>query len=158
MAETIGIVGLGIMGSAYAKNLSAKGFDIVGYDVDEGRYGALGNTAVTRAQSPADVAAKADRVLTALPNAKALRLIESGSFLALQHKWTLRTCFNAQEEIYLASMDEIAQVQAVHPQLGRFLGPPCVLRNRIVSPRCTEGTHFCGVPVWLSYPKAERRL
>ncbi len=40
---------------------------------------------------------------------KALRLVESGSFIALQHKWTLRTCFNAQEEIYLASMDEIGQ-------------------------------------------------
>ena len=93
-----------------------------------------------------------------LPNAKALRLVESGSLLSLQHKWTLRTCFNAQEEIYLASMDEIAQVQAVHPRLGRFLGPPCVLRNKIVSPRCTEGSHFCGVPVWNSFPRAVRRL
>ncbi len=93
-----------------------------------------------------------------LPNAKALRMVESGPFIALQHKWTLRTCFNAQEEIYLASMDEVEQVQAVHPILGKFLGPPCVLRNRIVSPRCTEGTHFCGVPVWQSFPHAQRRL
>jgi len=93
-----------------------------------------------------------------LPNAKSLRLVESGSFIALQHKWTLRTCFNAQEEIYLASMDEIAQVKSIHPQLGRFLGPPCVLRNKIVAPRCTEGSHFCGVPVWNSFPNAERRL
>jgi thymidylate synthase ThyX len=96
--------------------------------------------------------------LYVLPNAKTLRLIESGSFIALQHKWTLRTCFNAQEEIYLASMEEIAQVRAVHPNLGRHLGPPCVLRNGIVSPRCTEGSHFCGVPVWRSFPNAERRL
>jgi thymidylate synthase ThyX len=93
-----------------------------------------------------------------LPNAKALRLVESGSFIALQHKWTLRTCFNAQEEIYLASMDEITQVKSIHPQLGRFLGPPCVLRNKIVSPRCTEGSHFCGVPVWKDFPNAVRRL
>jgi thymidylate synthase ThyX len=96
--------------------------------------------------------------LYVLPNAKALRLVESGSLIALQHKWTLRTCFNAQEEIYLASMDEIAQVAEVHPRLAKFLGPPCVLRNRIVSPRCTEGSHFCGVPVWQSFPNAERRL
>jgi thymidylate synthase ThyX len=89
-----------------------------------------------------------------LPNAKTLRLVESGSMIALQHKWTLRTCFNAQEEIYLASMDEIDQVAAVHPRLGRHLGPPCVLRNKIVAPRCTEGTHFCGVPVWNSFPSA----
>jgi thymidylate synthase ThyX len=93
-----------------------------------------------------------------LPNSKALRLVESGSFIALQHKWTLRTCFNAQEEIYLASMDEISQVRSIHPQLGRHLGPPCVLRNKIVSPRCTEGSHFCGVPVWNTFPNAERRL
>jgi thymidylate synthase ThyX len=96
--------------------------------------------------------------LYVLPNAKALRLVESGSFIALQHKWLLRTCFNAQEEIYLASMDEIAQVKSIHPQLGKFLGPPCVLRNRIIAPRCTEGTHFCGVPVWSGFPTVERRL
>jgi hypothetical protein len=99
-----------------------------------------------------------EHALYALPNAKALRLVESGSFLALQHKWTLRTCFNAQEEIYLASMDEIAQVRDLHPRLARFLGPPCVLRNKVVSPRCTEGSHFCGVPVWNSFPNAVRRL
>jgi thymidylate synthase ThyX len=96
--------------------------------------------------------------LYVLPNAKALRLVESGAMIALQHKWTLRTCFNAQEEIYLASMDEIEQVGAIHPRLARHLGPPCVLRNKLVSPRCTEGTHFCGVPVWNSFPNARRRL
>jgi thymidylate synthase ThyX len=99
-----------------------------------------------------------EHALYVLPNAKALRMVESGSFLALQHKWTLRTCFNAQEEIYLASMDEIAQVRELHPRLAKFLGPPCVLRNKVVSPRCTEGTHFCGVPVWNSFPDAVRRL
>ena len=99
-----------------------------------------------------DLGVPLEHALYVLPNAKALRLVESGSFLALQHKWTLRTCFNAQEEIYLASMDEIAQVRDLHPRLGRFLGPPCVLRNKVVSPRCTEGTHFCGVPVWNSFP------
>ena len=36
-----------------------------------------------------------------------------GRCIALLHKWTMRTCFNAQEEIYLASMDEVAQVRAV---------------------------------------------
>jgi thymidylate synthase ThyX len=96
--------------------------------------------------------------LYVLPNAKTLRFVESGSLLALLHKWTLRTCFNAQEEIYLASMDEIEQVRNVHPRLARHIGPPCVIRNGLVSPRCTEGTHFCGVPVWRDFPNAVRRL
>jgi len=96
--------------------------------------------------------------LYVLPNAKTLRFIESGSLLALLHKWTLRTCFNAQEEIYLASMDEIAAVRALHPRIGRHIGPPCVIRNGLISPRCTEGTHFCGVPVWKDFPAVVRRL
>ena len=96
--------------------------------------------------------------LYVLPNAKTLRFIESGSLLALLHKWTLRTCFNAQEEIYLASMDELEQVRAAHPRIGRHIGPPCVIRNGLISPRCTEGTHFCGVPVWKDFPAAVRRL
>jgi hypothetical protein len=96
--------------------------------------------------------------LYVLPNAKTLRFVESGSLLALLHKWTLRTCFNAQEEIFLASMDEVEQVRAVHPRLGRHIGPPCVIRNGLIAPRCTEGTHFCGVPVWRDFPAVVRRL
>jgi hypothetical protein len=96
--------------------------------------------------------------LYVLPNAKVLRFVESGPLIALLHKWTMRTCFNAQEEIYLASMEEVAQVRARHPRLMRFIGPPCVVRNGLISPRCTEGTKFCGVPVWRDFPNVERRL
>jgi thymidylate synthase ThyX len=105
-----------------------------------------------------DLGVPLEFALYVLPNAKALRFLESGSLLALLHKWTMRTCFNAQEEIYDASMDEIEQVRDRHPRLGRHLGPPCVIRNGLASPRCTEGTHFCGVPVWLNFPNVERRL
>ncbi len=47
---------------------------------------------------------------------------------------------------------------AVHPRLARHLGPPCVLRAGLVSPVCTEGEHFCGVPVWRDFPNAKRLL
>jgi thymidylate synthase ThyX len=96
--------------------------------------------------------------LYVLPNAKTLRFVESGSLLALLHKWTQRTCFNAQEEIYQASMEELAQVRDRHPRLARHIGPPCVVRNGLVSPRCTEGSHFCGVPVWRDFPNVTRLL
>jgi thymidylate synthase ThyX len=105
-----------------------------------------------------DLGVPLELALYVLPNAKTLRFVESGSLLALLHKWTLRTCFNAQEEIYLASMDEVDQVRAAHPRIGRHIGPPCVVRNGLVSPRCTEGSHFCGVPVWRDFPAAVRRL
>jgi thymidylate synthase ThyX len=93
-----------------------------------------------------------------LPNAKAIRLVESGSLLHLLHKWTMRTCFNAQEEIYQASMEEVAQVRAALPELGRYIGPPCYVRAGIATPICTEGSHFCGVKVWQEFPNIERRI
>jgi thymidylate synthase ThyX len=93
-----------------------------------------------------------------LPNAKAIRLVESGSLLHLLHKWTMRTCFNAQEEIYQASIEEVEQVRAAFPELGRYIGPPCFLRAGISTPICTEGSHFCGVKVWLDFPNIERRI
>jgi hypothetical protein len=64
----------------------------------------------------------------------------------------------AKENIYDASMDELEQVRTHHPRLARHIGPPCVVRNGLVSPRCTEGKHFCGVPVWNSFPNVERLL
>jgi hypothetical protein len=96
--------------------------------------------------------------LYVLPNALAVRFEESGSLLDLLHKWTMRSCFNAQREIWQASMDEIEQVGAVHPSLTRHIGPPCFVRNGIARPRCTEGSHFCGVPVWISYPDVARTI
>jgi len=93
-----------------------------------------------------------------LPNAKAIRLVESGSLLHLLHKWTMRTCFNAQEEIYQSSMEEVEQVRAVFPELARYIGPPCYLRAGISTPICTEGSHFCGEKVWLDFPNVQRRI
>jgi thymidylate synthase ThyX len=93
-----------------------------------------------------------------LPNAKAIRLVESGSLLHLLHKWTMRTCFNAQEEIYQSSMEEVEQVRAAFPEMGRYIGPPCYLRAGISTPICTEGSHFCGVKVWVDFPNIQRRI
>lgn len=105
-----------------------------------------------------DLGVPLEAALYVLPNAKALRFHESGSLLYLAHKWVMRTCFNAQEEIYRASLDELAQLRAVHPRLARHLGPPCVLRHGRITPTCTEGEHFCGVPVWRNFPDVERPL
>jgi len=105
-----------------------------------------------------DMGVPLETALYLLPNAKALRFHESGSLLYLAHKWVMRTCFNAQEEIYQASMDELDQVRAVHPLLAKHMGPPCVLRAGRITPTCTEGEHFCGVPVWRTFPNVQRRL
>ncbi|MDQ7005705.1 MAG: FAD-dependent thymidylate synthase [Acidobacteriota bacterium] len=84
-----------------------------------------------------------------LPNAVNVRFTESGDYLALRHKHAMRLCYNAQEEIWRASRDEALQVREVHPVLGRFLLPPCSIRDRCGQrPVCPEGKRYCGVRVW----------
>lgn len=96
-----------------------------------------------------------------LPNAVTVRFTQTGSLLNLIHKWRLRTCFNAQREIYDASYEEVAQVRRVHPRLVKHVGPPCVVRNGHVEddPQigpCTEGDHWCAIPVWNNWPNVKR--
>lgn len=84
-----------------------------------------------------------------LPNAVNVRFTESADYLALRHKHAMRLCYNAQEEIWRASRDEALQVREVHPTLGRFLLPPCSIRDRCHQrPVCPEGKRYCGVRVW----------
>jgi L-threonate 2-dehydrogenase len=68
----VGLIGLGIMGSAMAPNLLKAGFNVVGYDVDPGRCAAASAAGVAIVSSAADVAAKAHDILVSLPSAKAV--------------------------------------------------------------------------------------
>jgi len=84
-----------------------------------------------------------------LPNAVAIRFTESADLLNLHHKCAMRLCYNAQEEIWRASLDEALQIRAVNPRIGPWLLPPCTLRHHAgVRPVCPEGDRFCGVVVW----------
>ncbi len=84
-----------------------------------------------------------------LPNAVAIRFTESADLLNLHHKFAMRLCYNAQEEIWRASLDEALQIREVNPRIGPWLLPPCTLRHLAEArPVCPEGERFCGVVVW----------
>src|SRR5262249_6471395 len=84
-----------------------------------------------------------------LPNAVAVRFTESADLLNLHHKFAMRLCYNAQEEIWNASRDEALQIAEINPRIGPWLLPPCTLRHHAqVRPVCPEGERFCGVVVW----------
>jgi 3-hydroxyisobutyrate dehydrogenase-like beta-hydroxyacid dehydrogenase len=70
-SSTVGIIGLGIMGGAIARNLLAAGFPVRGYDVDATRFDTLKPSGVA-ARSAGEAAQGADVVLTSLPSIKAL--------------------------------------------------------------------------------------
>ena len=68
----IGVIGLGIMGGAFAKNLAAAGWRVVGYDISAARRREAQRAGVTIAKNAADVAAQVPTILTSLPHPRAL--------------------------------------------------------------------------------------
>jgi 3-hydroxyisobutyrate dehydrogenase-like beta-hydroxyacid dehydrogenase len=70
--ERIGIVGLGIMGSAIARNLIAAGHDISGFDTDPEKMARLKSDGVIGCGSAAEAARDAGLLLTSLPTVEAL--------------------------------------------------------------------------------------
>lgn len=74
MDKSIGIVGLGIMGGAMARNLMQGGWRVLGYDVDPGRAAALG---VEGCASVGALAQAVPVILTSLPSAKAVQATAS---------------------------------------------------------------------------------
>lgn len=96
-----------------------------------------------------DAGGTAEEAVYLLPNAFPVRFYEAGDLLNLYHKWKTRACYNAQEEIFRATVDELSQVGAVHPEIARWIKAPCFVRKLAgAKPFCPEGDHFCGVPVW----------
>ncbi|HQT79693.1 MAG TPA: NAD(P)-dependent oxidoreductase [Rhodopila sp.] len=72
MAGTVGIIGLGIMGSAVAKSLIDRGWRVLGTDIDPAKCAALAQAGGTPCLDIAAVCAGAASVITSLPSPAAL--------------------------------------------------------------------------------------
>src|ERR1022692_2726162 len=70
--DRIGVVGLGIMGSAMSGNLIGAGFAVLGYDVLARRRSELAKAGGRTSRSVRDVAKQAPMVITSLPSSAAL--------------------------------------------------------------------------------------
>jgi len=68
----VGVVGLGIMGGAIAKNLATAGWRVVGYDIDAARTAEAKAAGVETVANAAAVAAAAETIMTSLPTPAAL--------------------------------------------------------------------------------------
>jgi putative dehydrogenase len=69
---TVGVIGLGIMGGAFAKNLVKAGWHVVGYDTNAARRREAKRAGVEIAQNAVQLAAAVPTILTSLPKPEAL--------------------------------------------------------------------------------------
>ena len=69
---TVGVIGLGIMGGAFAKNLAAAGWRVVGYDISAAAKRTAQHAGVEIARNAVELAAAVPTILTSLPKPQAL--------------------------------------------------------------------------------------
>jgi 3-hydroxyisobutyrate dehydrogenase/glyoxylate/succinic semialdehyde reductase len=72
MDKTVGIVGLGIMGGAIARNLVDRGWRVIGFDTDAARRAELALANVTIVDGVGQVARDAPIMMTSLPSPAAV--------------------------------------------------------------------------------------
>jgi L-threonate 2-dehydrogenase len=72
MVKRVGIVGLGIMGGAFAQNLVKAGWHVVGFDIDPARCRAMARGGVKIAPNAKVLASEAPTIITSLPKPAAL--------------------------------------------------------------------------------------
>ncbi len=75
MDKTVGIVGLGIMGGAIARNLMERGWLVIGFDVNPERNAELAQAGVLISGDVAQVARDAPVVMTSLPTPAAVERV-----------------------------------------------------------------------------------
>lgn len=87
MSETIGFIGLGLMGRPMAKNLLKAGYKLVVSSRSQGPVDDLVSSGADRAITPADVARHATRIITMVPDSPDVELVldgPNGVFTALR--------------------------------------------------------------------------
>lgn len=79
MTDTIGFIGLGVMGRPMAKNLVKRGYRVVAHSRSQGPVDDLVTAGAERASSPAEVARRVNRIITMLPDSADVELVLEGA-------------------------------------------------------------------------------
>lgn len=111
--RTVGLIGLGIMGSAMSRNLIAAGFAVVGFDVRPEAAAALAALGGRAAGSVAEVGEAAQVLITSLPSPAALAAIveELASIPPADRVVAETSTFTLEDK--LAARDRLAEVGTV---------------------------------------------
>ena len=86
MSNTVGFIGLGLMGKPMARNLLKKGFSVIVHSRSRGPVEELKKEGASTAGSPAEIARAAQHIITMLPDGPNVSLVlegETGVFGAM---------------------------------------------------------------------------
>ena len=109
----IGIIGLGIMGGAFARNVLAAGFTVRGFDINADSIAAFAQNGGVATDSPADVAKQSDMIITALPDVHSFHTVmtgENGIIASEKKNLLVADCSTLSIEDKTLAHDKLADV------------------------------------------------
>lgn len=114
-AATVGLVGLGLLGSAVAERLVRAGYRVVGYDLKPERVAALASLGGHGATSLAAVAAACRIVITALPTLDAVEqaICGSGGILDDAQRHSVIVQMSTVSPRFVQRLEETARMRGV---------------------------------------------
>ncbi|MHC4699289.1 MAG: NAD(P)-dependent oxidoreductase [Planctomycetota bacterium] len=86
MSNKVGLVGLGLVGTAIAESLLSQDYEVIGFDIDPQRCQQLEKSGGKLAASPADVASRVERLILSLPETNAVLQVVEGAGGILEAK------------------------------------------------------------------------
>jgi L-threonate 2-dehydrogenase len=121
MDKIAGMIGLGIMGGAIARNLAERGWAVVGFDIAPAKCDALASAGVEIAASAADVARRAPVIMTSLPSPEAVldvavEVAECGAPARIVAE--LSTLFLADKLAFAATLESAGHIPLDCPLSG----------------------------------------
>jgi 3-hydroxyisobutyrate dehydrogenase len=106
----VGLLGVGLMGSAMARRLLDQGIEVLAWDRDPEQVAAVEERGGARADTPAEVVGGADVVITMLPTAPiVLDVVEP-----LVEDWPEATIWLQMSSVGAAEADQLAEVAREH--------------------------------------------
>jgi 2-hydroxy-3-oxopropionate reductase len=112
MAQVVGFIGLGIMGRPMARNLLKAGYSLVVHSRSRGPVDEIVKAGATAADSPKDVAARSDVLITMLPNSPDVEQVALGAGGIIE---------GARRGLIFADMSTISPI--VSQKIGKALEP-----------------------------------
>jgi 3-hydroxyisobutyrate dehydrogenase len=106
----VGLLGVGLMGSAMAHRLLREGIQVCAWDLDPGHVQALGQRGADIASSASDAVGSADVVITMLPNAEIVQSVVE----PLLPRWPGNTVWLQMSSVGAAESDQLARMAAAN--------------------------------------------
>lgn len=129
MSETIGFIGLGIMGKPMAKNLLKAGLKLVVHDIAPGPVEELVQAGAEKGVSPKDVASRSTMIITMLPDGPEVEQVVLGKDGVLEGA---------------APRSLVVDMSSISPIISQKVGAACE----------AKGVDFLDAPVSGGEPKA----